>query len=167
MTKRTRDLELEERTRRLEGHTLRGIARQGEATIFLELDDGRVEISAEDAVGIGHGVGIWLRPRKVVDRAYGPIVAGGEVWNEVVGSVVTRAAIAWANVWDALRSSLAASVAIHADYLRRTDYPARLELTFASALIAISAARVDERGVMHPMEPGLVVTRERPRGPGR
>ncbi|HEY0252552.1 MAG TPA: hypothetical protein VGC41_13545, partial [Kofleriaceae bacterium] len=131
------EIELEERARRCQGCVLRGVAYQGTSTIdgaihatshvvYLELDHGRIEIAAEDRVGIGHGVGIWLRPRKVIDPAFGAITAAGQtaLWRALVGTPIIRATVIWADIYDSLRGSLSTSIAIHADYLRRRDYPA-------------------------------------------
>lgn len=159
------DVELEERVRRLEGQVLRGVTYQGVSVmhavrhaVFLELDQ-RIEITADDVVGIGHGAGIALRERKVVDPAYGAVVDAGstEIWAGAIGGVITRAMLRWEDVYDSLRSSLATGVAIHADYLRRRDYPATLELAFGDRTILITAARLDLEGGLHPLEFELVV----------
>lgn len=153
------DLELEERVRRLEGQVLRGVRYQGTSTVFLELDQ-RIEVTADDVVGIGHGAGIALRERKVIDPAYGAIVdaSATEIWKGAIGAPITRAQLHWEDVYDSLRSSLATGVAIHADYLRRRDYPATLELVFGKRRVRITAGRLGLDGQLHPLEAELVVT---------
>jgi hypothetical protein len=166
---RVSELELEERARRLEGQVLRGVTYQGTTSlagevhtathaVHLELDH-RIEITATDVVGIVHGSGISLRPRKVLDPAYGSVVDASATpgWQALVGTAVRRAIVHWDDLFDTLRGSLSISIAIHADHLRRRDYPATLELGFAHGTAFVSAARLDPRGKAQRLEPELVI----------
>ncbi|MFT3697778.1 MAG: hypothetical protein QM831_31855 [Kofleriaceae bacterium] len=167
MTTPKPEVALETMARRLEGRVLTGVVYQGSPTlgdvhvathaVFLEAGE-RIEVVAEDQVGIGHGVGVWLRPRKVIDPAFGAIMPAGdtEMWQRFVGTPVTRATINWADIYESLRGSLSITIAIHADHLRRIDYPASLELEFPEGGISITAGRFDA-GKLHPLEPGLVI----------
>lgn len=165
MARRT-EQELEERARRLEGQVLRGVTYQGVAAltgdvhttthaVHLELDRGRMEVTAGDELGIVHGNGISLRDRKVVDLAYGPVHAVD--WKLLVGTPVKRAIIHWNDIFDSLRGSLSIGISIHADHLRRRDYPLTLELAFEHGVVFVSAARLGRDGVANPLEPELVI----------
>jgi hypothetical protein len=161
---------LEERARRLEGHVLRGVTYQGDASVagdvhttthavHLELGLGRIEVTAADELGIVHGAGISLRDRKVVDRAYGPLHAASveSAWQPLIGTVVKRAIIHWGDIFTSLRGSLSVGISIHADHLRRRDFPMTLELGFAHGVAFVSAARLGRDGRAKPLEPELVV----------
>jgi hypothetical protein len=117
-----------------------------------------IEITAADELGIVHGVGISIRERKVLDPAYGAIAsAGGEPgWKQHVGSSIVRAMVHWDDIFERLRGSLSIGISIHADYLRRRDFPMTLELSFPSASVFVSAAQL-AKGVALPLAPELVV----------
>jgi len=157
---------LEERARRLEGHVLRNVAYQGEASfvgdvhttthaVLLELDHARIEITTADELGIVHGSGISIRDRKVVDPAYGPVHAVS--WERLVGTEIKRAIVHWDDIFDSLRGSLSVAISIHADHLRRRDFPMTLELAFENGVAFVSAARLDRDGRAKPLEPELVI----------
>ena len=163
---RLSELELEERARRLEGHVLRSVTYQGAASfvgdvhttthaVLLELDHARIEVTSADELGIVHGSGISLRERKVVDPAYGPLHAAP--WNALVGTEIKRAIVHWDDIFDSLRSSLSIGVSIHADYLRRRDFPITLELDFDHGVAFVSAARLGRDGRAKPLESELVI----------
>jgi len=161
---------LEERARRLEGHVLRGVTYQGDASfvgdvhttthaVLLELDHARIEVTTADELGIVHGSGISIRERKVVDRAYGPLhtASAESAWQRLVGTEVKRAIIHWDDIFDSLRGSLSIGISIHADHLRRRDFPMTLELDFENGVVFVSAARLGRDGVAKPLEPELVI----------
>jgi hypothetical protein len=164
------EVELEERARRLEGKTLRAVKYQGIWTshetvhsithaVHLELETGRIEIGSADELGIVHGHGISIRDRKVLDPAYGPIAdVGGEPgWKQHIGRAIARAVVHWDDIFDRLRGSLSIGISIHADYLRRRDFPITLELAFPSGSVFVSAAQLSADGVARPLAPELVV----------
>lgn len=163
------EVELEERARRLEGKTLRAVKYQGSWTkhegvhsithaVYLELDETRIEITSADELGIVHGLGVSIRERKVLDPAYGAIASvGGEPeWKPHVGSAIVRAVVHWDDIFERLRGSLSIGISIHADYLRRRDFPMTLELAYPSGSVFVSAAQL-AKGVARPLAPELVV----------
>jgi len=163
------EVELEERARRLEGKTLRAVKYQGTCSmgevhsithaVHLELDDLRMEITSADELGIVHGLGISIRERKVLDPAYGAIVDVGDDpgWKRHVGSSIVRAVVHWDDIFERLRGSLSIGISIHADYLRRRDFPMTLELSCPSGSVFVSAAQLAPGGVARALAPELVV----------
>ena len=164
------EVELEERARRLEGKTLRAAAYQGgwrrlgdahsvTHAVYLELDGTRIEMAPKDELGIVHGFGISIRERKVLDPAFGAIteVSHELEWKRLIGGEITRAMVHWEDVFERLRGSLSVGIAIHADYLRRRDFPVTIEMVFAAGSVFVSAARLAQDGVAHPLAPELVV----------
>ncbi len=164
------EVELEERARRLEGKTLRAVKYQGAWTrnesvhsvthaVHLELDNGRIEVTSADELGIVHGLGISIRDRKVLDPAYGPIASVGSEpgWKPHVGSSIARAVVHWDDIFDRLRGSLSIGISIHADYLRRRDFPMTLELAYPSGSVFVSAAQLTGDRVARPLAPELTV----------
>jgi hypothetical protein len=164
------EVELEERARRLEGKTLRAVKYQGVWTrmadvhsithaVHLELDGSRIELVSADDLGIVHGLGISIRERKVLDPAYGAVVdvADDPSWKRLLGSAIVRAVIHWEDIFERLRGSLSVGISIHADYLRRRDFPVTLELACPNGSAFVSAARLAHDGAAHPLAPELVV----------
>jgi hypothetical protein len=164
------EVELEERARRLEGKTLRAVKYQGAVTrigethsithaVHLELEGTRIELVSADELGIVHGLGLSIHERKVLDPAYGAIadVSDDPAWKRLIGSAASRAMLHWDDILERLRASLSIGISIHADYLRRRDFPVTLELAFPSGSAFISAARLAQDGLAHPLAPELVV----------
>jgi hypothetical protein len=164
--------ELELRARQLEGQKLVGVVYQrgsaaGESAehavehcVFLDFESGlRVAVGYDDAFGAHHGFGISVREKKVIDRAFGEVttVTDSTAWKPHIGKTITISRIHWGNVHDDLRSSFAIGVAIHADYLRRADYPAALEIETEAGRITISAARRAADGSIIPFVNALLV----------
>ena len=153
--------ELELRARSLEGATIgRVVYQRAERVddrehavlhaVFLELGPRRVEIGTDDAFGSHHGFGVALRDKRVVDRAFGDVLDVTETpaWKPHVGQTITGARVAWGDVRSSLRGTLAIGVAIHADWLRRPDYPAAIEIVTPGGRVTFAAARRGEGGII-------------------
>jgi hypothetical protein len=166
----TPEAELDVRARGLEGSVIERVLYQRserlDATehavlhcVFLELGDRRMEIGTDDAFGSHHGFGISLRERRVIDRAFGEIVdvTDTPAWRPHAHKAITRARVTWGDVHSSLRTSLAIGVGIHADWLRRADYPASIEIDTVVGCVTFSAARRGEDGIV-PFVNALLVT---------
>jgi len=112
--------------------------------VWLDFESGlRIAVGYADELAVHHGFSISLRERRVIDPAYGAVddVGGTPCWAPRVGRRVERANILWDDVYDRLRPSLGIGVTIHADYLRRLDYPQTLALDMGeagSAFVAVA-----------------------------
>lgn len=163
--------ELELRARGLEGRAIERVLYQRAERldaaehavlhcVFLELEGGRrSEIGTDDAFGSHHGHGVSLRERRVIDRAFGEIVdvTDTPAWAPHVRKAITRSRVAWGDVRSSLRQSFAIGVSIHADYLRRPDYPAAIEIDTTAGRVTFAAARRGEGGIV-PFVNALLVT---------
>lgn len=168
----TDELALERRAARLQGETLtRAVYQQlrwsGESpawsgtaphpvelAVHLETASGRrFRIRWADELGLRHGFGIAVDPVRVVDPAEGPLhdVSRCPPWADRLGRRIERALVHWREIYPALRSSLSAGVAIHADHLSRPDFPQTLELDFGADP---TSAPTPELG----FEPGTALT---------
>jgi len=150
------ETELELAARRLEGARLRRVVyldpfdssdramrvhpggeRVGLA-IFLALAGGRiVEVRWSDDLGLRHGFGVALRDVILIDGDRGRLDDVTPSWADSIGVPIARAAIRWRPIEDDLRSTFKIGVAIHADHLSRSDYPAALELDIGDRRISI------------------------------
>ena len=167
----TPEAELELRARSLEGATVERVLYQRSERLddrehavlhaaFLELAGGRrMEIGTDDALGSHHGFGLSVRERRVIDRAFGELldVTDTPAWHPHVSKAITRSRLAWGDVRSSLRTSLAIGVGIHADWLRRADYPAALEIDTIAGRVTFLAARRGEDGIV-PFVNALLVT---------
>jgi hypothetical protein len=167
----TPEAELELRARSLEGATIERVLYQRAErwddanehavlhAVFLELGARRMEIGTDDAFGTHHGFGISVRERRVIDRAFGEVVdvTASTAWKPHVGKEITRTRVGWGDVRSSLRTSLAIGVGIHADWLRRADYPAALEIDTTAGSVTLMAARRSEDGIV-PFVNALLVT---------
>ncbi len=156
------EAELELRARRLEGETLARVSYQRAERVderehavlhaaFLELGSGaRVAIGTDDAFGSHHGFGISIAHKSIVDRAFGEVtdVSDAPAWKPHIGLVIRRTRVLWGDVRESLRSSLSIGVSIHADWLRRADYPAALEIDTSAGSVTFMAARRGDDGVI-------------------
>ena len=166
----TPESDLELRARALEGATIERVVYQRAERLderehavvhaaFLELGAIRVEIGTDDAFGSHHGFGVSLREKRVIDRAFGEIVdvTDTPAWAPHRGKPITRSRVAWGDVRSSLRTSLAIGVGIHADWLRRADYPAAIEIDTDAGRVTFAAARRAEGGIV-PFVNALLVT---------
>ncbi len=153
------ELELERDARRLERRTLTRVLYQRaraidairagaaehaiEHRVVLEFGDSRIAIDYDGALATRHGFGIALRQINVVDPAYGAIedVSATPRWRGMIDHEVATSRIVWDDVRARLRGTFAISVAIHADYLTRRDFPSALELEVGGTQVLIAAAR--------------------------
>jgi hypothetical protein len=170
---KTTERDLEQRARRLEGETLVTVRyqRAGKTTeaehavehlVFLDFaSGGRVAVGTDDALGMHHGFGISLEDKRVIDPAFGDVVdvSDAVAWRARIGSTITSARILWGSVYDDLRTSLSIGVAIHADYLRRADYPSALRIELGgSRPVTFLAARRAVDGTLVPFVNALLVS---------
>ncbi len=167
----TPEAELELRARGLEGATIERVLYQRAERVdekehavlhcaFLELENGRrIEIGTDDAFGSHHGFGVSLRERRVIDRAFGEIVdvTDAPAWTPHVRKAISRSRVAWGDVRSSLRGTLSIGVSIHADWLRRADYPAAIEIDTTAGRVTFMAARRGEDGIV-PFVNALLVT---------
>ncbi len=170
---RVTERDLEERARLVEGETLvrvlyqrpreLGVEHAVERAVYLECESGfRAAIGTSDELRVHHGFGVTVGEQRVIDPAWGEIVdVSSDVrWKGRLGSRIVRAMIRWDDVRERLRSSLSIGVSIHADYLRRQDFPASLDLDIGGSVISFMAARRARDGTLALLESALLISFE-------
>jgi hypothetical protein len=102
--------------------------------VYLTMASGRcVEVRWADTFGMHHGFGIDVREVRVRDGDRGKLVDATARWADRIGRRIERAAIEWGDARADLRDGFAIGIAIHADHLRRPDYPRALAIELDDA----------------------------------
>ena len=106
--------------------------------MIFEFTNRIVELEWADDLGLHHGFHLALREVTGFDEDRGRVVEVTDEWarNGRLGRIA-RATLEWGDARADLRSSLSIGVAIHADYLRRSDYPRTLTLRILGNDVAI------------------------------
>jgi len=165
----SRELALERRAARLEGEVLAAVLYQQlrwsgpaewagegphsvELAVHLQMASGRrFSITWADELELRHGFGVAVDEVRVLDPDRGPLhdLSHASPWAGLLGRRVQRGRVHWRPVERALRSSLRAMVAVHADHLSRLDFPQTLELELEEAgSVYLAAARLHEGGAL-------------------
>jgi hypothetical protein len=144
------EIDLELAARRLEGlmiervfylYTWDAPASMGEDALFavvLDFGDRCLEVCWADELGLHHGFHIALHDVTGPDPDRGRIVEVTDEWRKRDRlKRIARATIEWGDVRADLRTNFAIGVAIHADHLRRIDYPRALVLRIVGHDVAI------------------------------
>jgi hypothetical protein len=117
--------------------------------IYLQTAKRLFKVYWADEFHLRHGFGVAIAEPRVIDRDAGPVddVSGEVGWRDVIGSPIATSSLHWHSISDALRSTFRIMVAIHADHLSRSDYPAMIELGFetgAKRYLSAAVVRGDE-----------------------
>lgn len=144
------ELELEKAARRIEGESLSRVYYQSaggadspawagpgphpvQLAVYLEMASGQIfRVYWADQFNLHHGHGIAIARTPVIDRDLGPVEEATMLpaWKDSIGLRIQSAMIQWRAVSEALRPSFIGLVAIHGDWVRRSDYPQALGLGF-------------------------------------
>jgi hypothetical protein len=159
------ELELEKAARRIEGESLSRVYYQSAGwadspawagpgphavplAVYLEMVSRQIfRVNWADQFNLHHGHGIAIARTPVIDRDLGPVEEATMLpaWKDLIGLRIQSAMIRWRAVSEALRSSFIGSVAVHGDWVRRSDYPQALVLGFERGRqFFIAAAHLSE-----------------------